>query len=139
MNCLLIHIQSPMLVVARKCAVSYEMIHNVFILHSPSHRQDHVPEVVYATPEQATSTDTRPQTQSSDSTTAGQHTITGERSSEQIFSISALAHSPLAPGAGESQHLVYAQLDFVKQPQVQPPPTNDDPVQYAEIRQQDHL
>ena len=104
------------------------MIHTFFLLHSPSHHQDHVPEVVYATPEQTTMNDPRPQTQSS--TTTAQHTISSEGSSEQIPE---LAHSPLAPGAVESSDLVYAHLDWVKQPQI-PPPTNDDPVQYAEIK-----
>ena len=111
--------------------VSCEVIHIFFLLHSPSHRQDHVPEVVYATPEQTKMKDPRPQTQSSDSTTTAQHTISSEGSNEQMPE---LAHSPLAQGVVESSDLVYAQLDWVKPPQI-PPPTNDDPVQYAEIKQ----
>ena len=126
-----------MLVVARKCAVNCEMIHNFFKLHSPTQHEGHVPEVVYANPKQTTSADPRSQTQSSDSTTMTQRAITGEGSSERIFSIPALAHSPLAPGAVESRHVVYAQLDFVQQTQVSPPANDDNPVQYAQIKQKE--
>ena len=47
---------------------------------------------------------------------------------------SLLQSSPPAPVG--SQHLVYAQIDLVKQTQVQPP-ANDDPVQYAHIEHPD--
>ena len=47
-----------------------------------------------------------------------------------------LLPSPPAPMKG--QHLVYAQLEAIKQTQVQPP-ANDDNVQYAQIEHQDKL
>ena len=43
---------------------------------------------------------------------------------------------PSPPAPVGSPHLVYAQLESVKQTQVQPP-ANDDPVQYAQIEHQD--
>ena len=45
---------------------------------------------------------------------------------------------PTPPAPVGSPHLVYAQVNPVKQTQVQPP-TNDDPVQYAQIEHQDKL
>ena len=45
---------------------------------------------------------------------------------------------PSPPAPVESSHLLYAQVDPVKQTQV-PPPANDDPVQYTLIKHQDKL
>ena len=67
-------------------------------------------------------------TQSSDTTTTPPSTDS-EGSNYYL-----LQPTPLAPV--ESPHLVYAQVDPVKQTQVQPP-ANDDPVQYAQIEHQD--
>ena len=89
-------------------------------------------ELVYANSELTTNTPVArdpeiPRTQSSDSTTSP--STDSEVSNDRL-----LQPSPLAPVG--SPHLVYAQLDTLKQTRVQPP-GNDDPVQYAQIEHQD--
>ena len=90
---------------------------------------------MYVNSEQTTSTPvardpetTVPRTKSLDFTTSSPSTDS-EGSNDHL-----LQPSPLASVG--SPHLVYTQLEAVKQTQVQPP-ANDDPVQYAQIEHQD--
>ena len=93
-------------------------------------------ELVYANSELTTNTpvardpeNTVPRTQSSESTTTSSPSTDSEGSNYYLL-------QPTPPAPVESPHLVYAQLDAVKQTQVQPP-ANDDLVQYAQIEHQD--
>ena len=92
-------------------------------------------ELVYANSELTTNTpvardpdNTVPRTQS-ESTTTSSPSTDSEGSNYHLL-------QPTPPAPVESPHLVYAQVDPVKQTQVQPP-ANDDPVQYAQIEHQD--
>ena len=94
--------------------------------------------LIYANSELTTSTavarnpETVPRTQSSDSTTLSSSTTPpsadSERSNDPLL-------QPSPPAPVESPHLVYAQLEAVKQTQVLPP-ASDDHVQYAQIEHQ---
>ena len=99
-------------------------IHNFFIC-SPTHRSE-VTEVVYDIPKQNTSR------QSSDSAETAQCTTNHEGSSEQVIPNTEPGYSPPIPANVGSSDLVYAQVD-VKQNQV-PPPSNDDTVQYTQLK-----
>lgn len=92
-------------------------IHNFFVLCSPTRRSE-VTEVVYAVPKQNTSRDS----------TETVH----EGSSEQVIPNTEPGSSPPIPANVGGSNLVYAQVD-VKQNQV-PPPSNDDTVQYAQLK-----
>ena len=119
----------------------------LYYIHSPSlggpvqlyKPSTAVAELVYANSELTTNTpvardpeNTVPRIQSSDSTTSS--SITPPSTDSEGSNYHLLQPSPLAPV--ESPHLVYAQLEIVKQTQVHPP-ANDDPVQYAQIEHQD--
>ena len=93
-------------------------------------------ELVYANSELTTNTpvsrdpeNTVPRTQSSESTTTSSPSTDSEGSNYYLL-------QPTPPPPVESPHLVYAQLEAVKQTQVLPP-ASDDPVQYTQIKHQD--
>ena len=100
-------------------------IHNFFVLCSPTHRFE-VTEVVYDIPKQNTSR------QSSDSAETMQHATNHQGSSEQVIPNTEPGSSPPIPANVGGSNLVYAQVD-VKQNPV-PPPSNDDTVQYAQLK-----
>ena len=92
-------------------------------------------DVVYVNSEQTTG---RPVARDSESTAVWRQssdTATTPSSTDSAGSNDHLLQ-PTPPVPVGSPHLMYAQLEAVKQTQVQPP-ANDDPVQYAQIEHQD--
>ena len=96
-----------------------------------------VPEPVYVTSEHTT---TIPVARDTEDTAIRTHTLESTPSTLRTGSSTESGHSadlllpPSPPASARSSHLVYAQVDPVKQTEVHLP-ANDDHVQYAQIEQ----